>query len=519
MTHLFLCQIGPVQPFIAAGRRTQDLYVGSRILSQLARAGLSSIKNAKNLRLIYPSPINDGLPNNVPHRFAFTCDKDPHEVGRVIKDAIHKCWQEEYVAKVKSGLGKWIQKGKQHDVFARQTENSDWIEFYWVAVDYKGDYQTSYTQANIALAQRKLLRHVPHIQEDGRKCTLTGAQSSLFPDNKKEADIVLAELRHQFHDDGILFRDNEYLGSLALIKRLADHKTIRCALGNIPIDVRSTTDIAGITEKDEKSGEYGYLAVLHMDGDGIGKLRFASEDDHSAFSNILAQFSENVGDTIKGHGGILVYSGGDDVLALLPLKTALRCSNHLQTDFSERLKYLNLTVTMSAGIAITPHDFPLDVALEMARQAEEKAKDTYRISDGDKKGAIFVTEAHGTGTIREAGGNWDVIPLVNDLITYFADDTLSGKLGYDILTIAHDMGGSVPAEAREAELGRIIRRRLSKKVTPNIEKEIIEGNIEKECLAKRIATLAEGRASWQDMAHWTILARFIAKPTKEVVGS
>ncbi|MFQ3646977.1 MAG: type III-B CRISPR-associated protein Cas10/Cmr2, partial [Anaerolinea sp.] len=42
MTHLYLFQIGPVQAFIAQARRTQDLLVGSRILSDLASAGIKA---------------------------------------------------------------------------------------------------------------------------------------------------------------------------------------------------------------------------------------------------------------------------------------------------------------------------------------------------------------------------------------------------------------------------------------------------------------------------------------------
>jgi len=526
MTHLFLCQIGPVQPFIAAGRRTQDLYVGSRILSQLARAGLSAVSEGKGFELIFPMIYAGKLPKGIPHRFAFLCDEeDSQSVANAIRSAIDAQWNI-YVNAVDKKYGSWIASDKTRlETFNRQKEPV-WVEFYWVAVDYQPEnHKTCFENASIALAQRRLFRQFVHIEEVGRKCTLTGAQSSLIQGDKKQADSALAKLREIAEDKrGIIFRNNEYLGTTALIKRLVQFTT--ADLGDVDEKrfPKSTTWIASGKEErgdlDKKGKEVeGYLAVLHMDGDGMGRNLSAIGELklHQQFSQKLAEFADiHVPRIIQEEGGknaTLVYAGGDDVLALLPLRHALKCGKELSDAF-----YALTGCTASAGIAITPHDFPLDVALEMARQAEEKAKDKYRVSDGDKKGAIFVTEAHGTGMIREAGGNWDIVELMDTLIGYFADDTLSGKLGYDMLTIAHDMGGRVPAEARQADLKRTIIRRLPKGGDKDKKKAFAEN------LAQRIADLAEqkdenGNLRWQDMAHWTILARFIAKPTKEVVGS
>ena len=38
MEYLFLASIGPVQSFIASARRTRDLWFGSMLLSELAKA-------------------------------------------------------------------------------------------------------------------------------------------------------------------------------------------------------------------------------------------------------------------------------------------------------------------------------------------------------------------------------------------------------------------------------------------------------------------------------------------------
>ena len=41
--HLLLVTIGPVQEFIAQARRTRDLWYGSHLLSELARAGARAL--------------------------------------------------------------------------------------------------------------------------------------------------------------------------------------------------------------------------------------------------------------------------------------------------------------------------------------------------------------------------------------------------------------------------------------------------------------------------------------------
>jgi len=500
MTNLFLCQIGPVQSFIAAGRRTQDLYVGSRLLSQLARAGLHEATRKPGFMPIFPIwDDNQQFPKGVPHRFAFVCDDDAQAVGEAIENAVRDRWLHGYAEKVYMLLRDQIGEGDWEAVYQNQMDN--WLEFYWVSVPYRAnDHATCFTQASTAMAQRKLLRHFPQIDEHGRKCTLTGSQSALPLDWER--------LKRALKDD-FIFRPHEYLGTVALIKRLIQNTDADLGDGKQKYKPKSTDAIAGAdrNQKRQQGREVeNYLAVLHIDGDGMGKAlsNIKNLTEHQEFSRKLAFFAdEQVPNIIKQYGGDtyeLIYAGGDDVLALLPLRHVLECAYQLRLAFGELMGF-----SSSAGIAITPYDFPLDLALDIARQAEETAK------EGIGRNAIMVTEAHGTGTIREAGGEWDVIPLVNILIGYFADGTLSGKLGYDILTIASDMGGVVPPEARLAELSRIIKRRLAENVADNLKKHILGNDPDKGNLAQVIATLAEGRISWQGMAHWAILARFIAQ--------
>ncbi len=376
----------------------------------------------------------------------------------------------------------------------------------------KSNHTALFGQAVGALAQRKYARHFPQIEAAGDKCTLTGAQSALpFTENQrtrlveKVGDIVLSP--------------NERLGALAIIKRLAGAHHAKC-FGDKPFVIRSTTAIAFNQERDSEETErrtnrknagkevIGYLAVLHMDGDSMGKhlSTLKSREEHAAFSAKLTQFAaQSVPKIIKEHGGaggLLVYSGGDDVLALLPLKHALTCAHELYKAF-----HALMGLTASAGIAITPHDLPLDNALEMARKAEEEAKETYG------RDAVVFTEAHGTGQMRSAGAKWQVVQFLQRLQELFEQGKISSKLGYELQAIHHDLH-AVDAKLREAEILRVAKRRTAegvdfeREVKPIIEKMI--SLVETPLHDEKGKPTKPAIPTWADMANWAILTRFLA---------
>src|SRR3989442_1357414 len=62
--------------------------------------------------------------------------------------------------------------------------------------------------------------------------------------------------------------------------------------------------------------------------------RHVSPSYHSQLSEALANFALYVaGAIVKFFAGQLIYSGGDDVLAMLPAETALECARALRMAF------------------------------------------------------------------------------------------------------------------------------------------------------------------------------------------
>ncbi|MFQ3534774.1 MAG: type III-B CRISPR-associated protein Cas10/Cmr2 [Aggregatilineales bacterium] len=526
-THLYLFAIGPVQAFIAQARRTQDLYMGSRMLSALAAAGILEAQRSANFKPIFPVPqqghafsAQDDL-KGAPHRFAFLSDDAaPHQLAKRVEGAIRGQWRTQFAQKVETWLRDRLGDGEWVEMFQRQAY--DWLEFYWVAVRYESrNHAGCFKKANEALAQRKHARFFPQIEEPRQKCTLTGIQSALpFTEHQRKR---LTELVTD-----IVIRENERLGALALIKRLAGHPHAKCFGEGEQFKVWSTTAVAYNRDADSEELErrasepgegrevVGYFAVLHMDGDRMGRhlSELASLEAHQDFSRKLSKFAAEVSKIVKkngGEGGLLIYSGGDDVLTLLPLRHALLCAYALYQKFNEITD-----LTASAGIAITPSNFPLETALQIARQAEESAKEGYG------RNAVVFTEAHGTGQLRSAGAKWEVVPFLGKLQELFQAKKISAKLGYELQAIDHDLRAADVLEARKAEICRIAKRRTAEgvdfetEVKPTIEemiKLVEEPYPDSSDDPKK--TPKPLIPSWADMANWAILLRFLATDPEE----
>ncbi len=93
--------------------------------------------------------------------------------------------------------------------------------------------------------------------------------------------------------------------------------------------------IIHLKKLNEKVGEPAspYYALLLMDGDHLGKLLQMNEA--YAISESLSKFTGNVSEIVKNKNGFTIYAGGDDVLAILPINTAIQCAIELKTAYTE----------------------------------------------------------------------------------------------------------------------------------------------------------------------------------------
>ncbi len=207
-----------------------------------------------------------------------------------------------------------------------------------------------------------------------------------------------------------------------------------------------------------------YYALLKMDGDHMGKwlegdfnptvkellhpkvvsvlenLSPANQDD--PFKLILnskhpntPSFSQSLSRRIskfaltktcdiieRKYFGKLVYAGGDDLFAFLPVDTVLDCANELQNSFKETF---SSAATMSAGILIAHYKHPLYLAIEEVDNIEKLAKNKYN------RNAFCIRFQTRSGGYTQTGGHWELVGFIKKLITKFEIEALPSNLPYE----------------------------------------------------------------------------------------
>jgi CRISPR-associated protein Cmr2 len=132
-----------------------------------------------------------------------------------------------------------------------------------------------------------------------------------------------------------------------------------------------------------------YLAVLVADGDRMGAAlsKLSSPDEHRQFSQLLASFANKARQIVQDHHGVLVYAGGDDVLAFVPVDRCLDCARMLHDGFGTALgswsEKTATKLTLSVGLAVVHFMEPLEDLLDYGRTAERHAKRP-RPEDGEQ---------------------------------------------------------------------------------------------------------------------------------------
>lgn len=213
-----------------------------------------------------------------------------------------------------------------------------------------------------------------------------------------------------------------------------------------------------------------YYALLMGDGDGIGATinGLEKQEAHRQFSQTLAGFAGEAREIVARYQGAAIYTGGDDVLALLPLHTALQCAAELAAAFSQMIQAEGYKATFSAGIAICHHLEPLEDTLELARKAEKEAKSV------PGKNALAIIEAKRSGAERMIKGQWNQIdsglPAINarllDIAAFYQREQLPHGLAYQLRDMALRLGGETAVsdddslrQVLRAEAERIIKRK------------------------------------------------------------
>jgi len=505
MKQLIAISIGPVQEFIQAGRRTRDLWFGSRLLSELSWSVAQAVQQQGGA-LIFPV-ISENVENVANVIVAeLPAESDPSQIAHQAQMAAQECW----LRHVDTAF-QIAREVIRQDIWNDQKD--DVIEFYAVWVRCSGNYVRDRARLMRLLAGRKNCRDFRPAK--GRagvpKSSLDGLRESVLHDPEREPwpRGIHARLR---------IRPGEQLDVVGVVKRLAGGRRPYPSISRIAADpwIRGQRQNLGplleacrglpenavhrlettyfpqysvfpyegtlvyqhryheflqevrgeLTEDDLQplrqalSGlpePQPYLAVLVADGDQMGKLisQLNSPEQHRQFSQTLSKFAQSVQEIVEQHYGVLVYSGGDDVLAFVPIDMCLKCARQLHDEFGARLQPYG-PASLSVGIAIGHFLEDLEDLLTAAREAERDAKNPDR--DGL---AIHLHKRSGAPITFRA--RWQTQPdqTLQQLAELFLEGAISHRLPYDLSPLV-DLYASWPdntnlTAALRQDVLRIIR--------------------------------------------------------------
>ncbi len=269
---------------------------------------------------------------------------------------------------------------------------------------------------------------------------------------------------------------------------------------------RGGTAARGLQEEAKNLGlgaPSAYFAIVAADGDEMGKWitgekwitdpnrasRSITVEYHASLAVALRDFSLHLARTAveQETSGKLVYAGGDDVLALLPVEDVLPALRWLRGFFrgvgvpngrytaahgfvtgpaADARRYLVMgpKADISAGVVIAHHSHPLAHAVEEAhRVLKDEAKGTY-----DRRSVVFRLMRR-SGEDLTTGLPWEMAigGTVDDVLALFAEivEVMSGRTPSLSPSLAHDMrreGPGVEMLPREAQiklLDYLLRRR------------------------------------------------------------
>ncbi|AFL76316.1 type III-B CRISPR-associated protein Cas10/Cmr2 [Thiocystis violascens] len=138
-----------------------------------------------------------------------------------------------------------------------------------------------------------------------------------------------------------------------------------------------------------------FYAILRMDGDSLGQLLQSDPEAPPKISEALNTFTAAVPKIVDDRNGFLIYAGGDDVLALLPLEDALGCATAIRASYLAAFRQAfhgDGRSTISAAVTFAHVKIPLT---RMLRDSHQLLDDIAKDATGRDALAVRVAKASG----------------------------------------------------------------------------------------------------------------------------
>ncbi len=500
MKHLLIWTVGPVQDFIRSARKGRDLWFGSWLLGELARAAARELVSQEgSAAAVFPA-LDSGDEFSdpdfaVPNRIVALVER-PEEVAVAMSAATTDRLQalaQAALDQAQRHLGEHLQR----DVAMAQIE--DLPEIAWASVPLAASFPDARAQAERLLAARKTRRGFvqPSWASEAPKSSFDGAREVVVNPKRlsSERRLAVGMKRGEALSGVDLFKrmgsrvaqgaaggridSTTHIAARSYLALVQEHPdfaaALECYLDVLPErlldqnrshspmgpglpcidagvlyasrlredDLLSADELAqceaalqrllsSFREVSCRSAPSPYYAVLLADGDQLGAHigTLESPEDQRALGQALSAFAGEARALIAEHGGQVVYAGGDDVLALVPVSSAFATADRLRRCFTAALGGV---ATMSVGLCIGHHTSPLEDTLNGAREAERHAKDVVG------RDAWAIKQDKRSGSPLLVGGKWnddlddvDAGSDMRSLVEIYAQRSMPRGLPYDL---------------------------------------------------------------------------------------
>jgi len=439
-----------------------------------------------------PLRPNGQPPQNIPNKLLAEVPSgtDPEALARTVREAVMCFWRDDLAAPVKAKCAKLLTPNLTDDLWNEQIETLLEFTASWLPL---GDYATTRRQLEQAVAGRKLLRDFSawrHQRGNVPKSSLDGGRETVLAPPEQRSSALVHKYRitagEQLDAVGLVKRAGGEPDQFVSVVNIALASWIACADQCAKAELEALRaackeiGLARVSRHDlpcaapfpfdasvffpnrwktvfeeqglpgypniwgnehvrpmlQKAGEpYPYVACLVADGDHMGRAisSMASAADHRAFSRALAGFAQQARQIIEQqHRGVLVYAGGDDVLAFLPLPEALACAENLCSCFAKAMASACTNIasrpTLSIGLGVGHLLESLGELLALGRSAERRAKDIRNAL------AIIVEKRSGNTYAWRASWNDQPVSLLNTATQLLAQ-RLSSRKVYEIANL------------------------------------------------------------------------------------
>ena len=270
-------------------------------------------------------------------------------------------------------------------------------------------------------------------------------------------------------------------------------------------------------------------AAHHPDLLCYGKqARALSPGRHLAISGALNDFSLTVVRHVveREHLGRLIYAGGDDVFAMLPVADLLSAMQRLRLAYSghdpaheggrdprgltlqggfallkgQLMRMMGTQATASCGAVIAHHQAPLAAVRRELHAAEQRAK-----NEGGRDAFSITVVKRSGGALRLTAKWGEPVALLNDLRSFLADEGVSRRAAYHTLQWLD--GNELPQPLQGDMLQSLLAYQLNRQAQDDAKHQAAQ-------LAQRLTALTlqqpeKKQIDW--LRHFISVAEFLAR--------